>query len=150
MVVVNNSGMPLRIEETHQIIPSDGRPYVLPYSVAIKYKGILTPIQMSDDPPPPQQVQPAQMSPEQTVAPVNVGEEIDLNGSADESEETSDEEAETTEDLEPMAEDEIDSTDNKVKDEAPVRPNSRKSKPLTGVRISRAKRTNVGTKKSNK
>jgi len=77
MVVVNKSGLPIRIVELKQIIPFDGKQYVLPYEIAYKYKGFLTPIQMSDMPltpptPPAQQEVPVQ--PDEISYP-NVNEE---------------------------------------------------------------------------
>ena len=50
MVVVNITNKDLKIPEIRSIVPADGKQYILPYDVAIKYKHALAPIQMQDRP----------------------------------------------------------------------------------------------------
>jgi hypothetical protein len=50
MVVQNISGKDLKIPEIRSIVPADGKKYIVPYEVAIKYKQYLKPIQLSDLP----------------------------------------------------------------------------------------------------
>lgn len=51
MVVVNISGKDLKIKELRQTVPADGKKYILPYNIAIRYKKYLKPVQLSDSPP---------------------------------------------------------------------------------------------------
>ena len=50
MVVVNITNKDLKIAEIRSIVPADGREYILPYEIAIKYKAYLRPVQMQDKP----------------------------------------------------------------------------------------------------
>ena len=50
MVVQNKTGKDLKIPEIKRIVPSDGKKYVVPYNIAIKYKQYLTPVQLNDRP----------------------------------------------------------------------------------------------------
>jgi len=52
MVVVNITNEDLKIPEIRSIVPADGKNYIIPYEIAIRYKHALKPIQMSDDPSP--------------------------------------------------------------------------------------------------
>ena len=52
MVVVNITNADLRIPEIRSIVPADGKHYIIPYEIAIRYKHALSPIQMADEPAP--------------------------------------------------------------------------------------------------
>jgi len=139
MVVINKSGMPLPIPELQRVLPSDGKQYVLPYEIAIKYKGYLTPVQMSDDvrlqPNPISEVKskPVQPQIKETIEDINTYEEPEDVKQPD---------------LEPISVEEIDETDNTIKDERVVRPNSKKGKPLAGKKLTKAVRKRATTKRS--
>jgi hypothetical protein len=53
MVVVNITNKDLKIPEIRSIVPADGKKYILPHEIAVKYKAYLKPVQMSDTPPVP-------------------------------------------------------------------------------------------------
>lgn len=50
MVVQNISGTDLSIPEIRSVVPADGKKYILPYEIAIRYKQYLKPVQLSDTP----------------------------------------------------------------------------------------------------
>lgn len=141
MIVMNKSGLPIRINELRQIIPADGKPYVLPYQIAVKYRGRLTPVQLNDEVQQTQQkTATVEHKPSTVVKEIHTtenGEDINIK------EET------TTKknDLEPLSVEEIDKTKNTVKDTEFIRPNPREKKPLAGKKLTRTVRGRAKTKK---
>jgi glycosyltransferase involved in cell wall biosynthesis len=69
VVVKNESGVALPIVELHRQIPSDGQEYVIPYHIAVNYRGRLTLVhKVQQDHPQPKQ--------EEKIIPTHVNQEI--------------------------------------------------------------------------
>lgn len=134
MVVVNKSGLDLIIEELHRIVPADGRPYILPYSIAVKYKGRLTPIQLSDN-------IPQQSVQQQTTKEIEIPEEIVIDFDDEEDDEVP---------LQVLEINEIDETDNDIEEKKIDDSYEDDPKPLKGKRIKKSRRKSLLKKKSTK
>jgi len=144
MVVINKSGINLQIPELRKIVPSDGKPYILPYEVAIKYKGYLTPVQLSDEIIP-QPTKNENNQKQTTVEDLKKESVPEIIINTIEVEEINVEES-TESDLKLLDIEEIDSTKNTIKDII-VPSKQKEKKPLAGKKISRAIREQAKSKK---